>query len=919
MTKKIRTIKGIPAGADVTFSVSQNGSTPKVLSTPVGGWGSTPSGDVAASIPGGRVSILDAPFGDETAFAITAQPTNGRATVTQDKKLAVILTEAPTFSGVDTVEVSGTSAANGAFTGTYTLTVAAATEEKGWSIGDHYLLEEDANYRTIVEHGDAHRKMYVSTTGLSKADIAALEGISEGSINKYWLAAHPEYGGTPEMALQEFPASECWTYINEFNTNSNWLLFKRGETFTTGFGFPYASKGESPLHPIFIGAYGTGADPVFTGVSFQGGLDGNFVAMDLSFKDGARFSFGSYTANLVNLLVDGFSIYGNGNPGEGNASYGSSFTLKELLIVDVWRPIQDPPAAEWYPLADRIQGFYASNATGIYMVGTFFDHNGFADGWDFVDRLTPPDGSLPHAPSMYSHNMYVQDSTWDVTFRDNFNMRGASHGAQFRGGAHIDGNFFLDNNIGLNFLGGNYMSKGPIKCYSYVADNVITSAGHRDAYDIGAIALGWSDQGTDSTRWNNIIAHLADPNNETEFNAKYDNNAAIWESADPPIYFYDDTVIYNWLHNSYDFNTDVWATGSSGPNYDVAVGLGKTVAELNAVTGQKWIDDYLSTSGSVIGDISTYIRAQFAAGNKKVIREAAKHGVNFFQTGFGIAPAAPSTFRFVPSELTEGMRWDVRRNWSDLAIPTAGSSVYLDGYKTYYATMGTLAIAALDFGLDGILDIRCGKLTVTALSSTGTVEISNAGQFWVPGGSQGDLVTFNVTQGRFANSGVWTGAIDLTISDGQALLAYGDASFTLASGSTLTIETSLPKVGFDGAAGSAQAINFAVGSTLEFVCDATGVSGIGEFRSGRLLDVATATSSTITISGGTLSVDVTALTATGTFVLMSADALTGDFDTVAVPGLGGSRDATVNVNETTDEVTLTIAAGTGVVSHTHTP
>ena len=62
-----------------------------------------------------------------------------------------------------------------------------------------------------------------------------------------------------------------------------------------------------------------------------------------------------------------------------------------------------------------------------------------------MGELTPASTAIT---SIFEHD------TRDVTVRDNIIMRGASFGAQVRGGGFIEDNVFLDNNAGVNFLGG---------------------------------------------------------------------------------------------------------------------------------------------------------------------------------------------------------------------------------------------------------------------------------------------------------------------------------------------------------------------------------------------------------------------------------------------------------------------------------
>ena len=96
-------------------------------------------------------------------------------------------------------------------------------------------------------------------------------------------------------------------------------------------------------------------------------------------------------------------------------------------------------------------------------------------------------------------------------------MRAASIGAQIRSGGFIEDNVFLDNNGGVNFLGGGDDYVGN---YSLFTDNVVTSGAHKDADLIGAYTAGADSRGQLSSLVDNITTHLSDPNNPSELDYK---------------------------------------------------------------------------------------------------------------------------------------------------------------------------------------------------------------------------------------------------------------------------------------------------------------------------------------------------------------------------------------------------------------
>src|SRR6056297_1322700 len=144
---------------------------------------------------------------------------------------------------------------------------------------------------------------------------------------------------------------------------------------------------------------------------------------------------------------------------------------------------------------------------------------------------------------MFSHNIRFGEDMTDVTIRDTISMRGSSFGFNFRPGGFLEDNVILDNNAALSNAGGDHQNAGPVGNYFLMNDNVVTSAAHKEAEKIGSLTWGIQDGGQLSSLVDNIVTHLADPNNPNEIAAKTNTSFGV---SDNDNRYYDDTIVWNW-------------------------------------------------------------------------------------------------------------------------------------------------------------------------------------------------------------------------------------------------------------------------------------------------------------------------------------------------------------------------------------
>ncbi|WP_411958380.1 right-handed parallel beta-helix repeat-containing protein [Paracoccus homiensis] len=865
-------------------------------------FGDLPLGTEQVMAEAGRVTHI-APSAN-TAIAdvtILEQASHGHVSVNPDNSIALVLSE--DHSNVDPVSFTYevTYLDGSTETVTTAVDVTPSQQAAGWGLGEFYMLEEDSDGTLVIEHGENHRKIHVTKGehGLTAEDIARAEGLGAADITADWLRNHPEYGSSPDMALDSELGLELWyaTTQPKAGPTSNWLLFERGYDYGDAGRLIYpGANGESELHPMLVGAYGEGSDPVISSlINIYQRVSNHVVIRDLDVH-------GMKALDGHNILLDNMSLTG----ASLNIQTVENFTFRNSDIVDIVNDEPNPQADYWHPSLNRTGGAYLAENTGVLFEGNFLDHNGWAEGYDY--NLS---AEYPQPPSYYSQNIYITDNNRDLTLRDNIVMRGASFGAQVRSGGVIEDNIFLDNNAGVSFLGGNYKGAGYVGNYSLFLDNLVTSAGHkRVAEKEGALSIGVIDEATQSSLIGNIVAHLADPNNPTEIAEKYVVHDAMAEGLNT---YFDDTIIYN------------WATNEKGElrNPDTNID-GLDMAVLDQTTIQNFTAQLLGKETATINDLGNYLRAQ-AAGQLDDVVDADLINA-YFREGFGLSTtlrAEETTLRFSPDDRGEGMRWDNRLNWSTTDLPGTqdGDSVDLGGNRVLFGAK-TVTVDDFIFGDYGQLKATSGRLDITgeiSVAETGALlQVDNAGQVWVAGYHDDDLFQIDLQGGRFANTGSFAGPVAMTVGDNaQALLATAGGSFDLRQGSSLTIEGTGTRTGFDGASGGTALLRLHDGATINMIAGADGLGQIREFYSGAFGEQSSVTSGVRL--DGTLSIDLsnwTASDAAQQWTVLDADQLIGQFDEFKLTGLASDRDVLLRVNYVSDDVTLVISeagAGTGRV------
>jgi hypothetical protein len=841
------------------------------------------------TIEGGRVRTFELEGDQEvSSVKILSMPDHGNVVVNPDSSIAVVMT-GETYSGQISFDYEVTYADGTTQTSTAQLSVSEPLQAEGWGLGQSYMLEEDENGEIIVETGDNHRPFYISESddALTIADIAALEGLGESDITTQWLIDHPEYGGSQEMALKTDVGVNLWIEVTGTKEpNSNWLLFEKGYTYSDLGRFVYrGAEGEDELHPMHITSWGEGERPILDSKLRIYQEDTNHIAFsDVTFSGGVSILQGN------NMLFDDVKVTDE----EMGVQNVNNLTIHDSELTEVAK--EAPTLDEWHPHTDRSSALYTFKVNGLLMDNNLIHQNAWVPGYETDDEAQPP--------SMFSHGVYLGHTTSDLTATNNIFSQGASYGMMARGGGYIENNLFLDNNNAVNFLGGAKDGESFIGNFTFFADNVITSGAHKEAFQIGGLTQGVRNGGMLTTMLDNIVAHVADPNDPEDIEDKYWNSPAIKSTEE---FFFNDTIIYAWdgqrlIQNggeSQDMNTE---------------GLDEAV--LDQTTIQLFAESLLGAEGGTIEALMDYVGSLAETEHDDSFQT--DWIIDYFQNGFGIAPngdESQTEHTFIPNTLADGVRWDNSINWDTQDVPDDGDSVDLNGNWVQFGD--TVKVEDLDMDSGGKLSVNHGRLTVEEELTTGEkgadILIHGAGQFWTEGYSGEARLTLDIDGGRFVNTGDFDGTASLDISGGQALLGVDDATMVLGAESELRIDGSDSKVGFDGSEDGISVLQFSDDSVLSIIADAEGFSSIEEFRSGRFSEETPEVQSGVALDG-TLKIDVSALTGEGTHTLIETDALSGVLDDIQVHGIDLGFDARFTVDYETDQVGLEyVEGGTGEV------
>lgn len=355
----------------------------------------------------------------------------------------------------------------------------------GWT--DLLAMYQNPNYYT-----DSHI-IYVSS---SQGDDSTAQYYTPGSAA---IGSDPFHPATAVKAYKTVRAAVAQMR----NGYPDILLFRRGDTFTSGVG-AWTTNGKSAAQPQIIASYGSASTRPFFALSGQPLIYTNggsafpssvnyLIIADLKaeqvVKDPSRPEFQSGLGNtpLVQfqwtsdhvLLEDLYLRFG-----EVDIMYApTNFAVRRSVIVD-----------DYSANGGHAQGLFASKANGLLIEGNVFDHNGWNDSVSGA------------SPTIFNHNMYIQDDCQNVVVKGNISARASSHGLQLRPGGNIERNLFLSNSLNVLIGGGNSPVPGGVK--GTVSYNVVMGA--KDINASTPRGTGIAGENLDDVQVsNNLIAYIS--------------------------------------------------------------------------------------------------------------------------------------------------------------------------------------------------------------------------------------------------------------------------------------------------------------------------------------------------------------------------------------------------------------------------
>ncbi|HET6247955.1 MAG TPA: right-handed parallel beta-helix repeat-containing protein [Tepidisphaeraceae bacterium] len=229
------------------------------------------------------------------------------------------------------------------------------------------------------------------------------------------------------------------------NDEPDWLLFKRGDTFTGSFSY-FDDSGRSPQEPMVVSNYGDSTLPLpvidaGANTAFRAGTaNHDLYVMGLNFTSSThdpnspnftgKGSYGFYDlGGTTDLLIEDctFSYFVNDITFQGYNGPLSDISIRRNEIFDA------------YNVGGHAQGLYADSVTNLTITDNTFDY----DGWN---------STVPGAgPTIYNHDCYLHSSNVNCVVTGNTFADAGSFGLEARAGGVVDDNLFINDPYGFAF------------------------------------------------------------------------------------------------------------------------------------------------------------------------------------------------------------------------------------------------------------------------------------------------------------------------------------------------------------------------------------------------------------------------------------------------------------------------------------
>nr|WP_321465562.1 hypothetical protein [uncultured Desulfobulbus sp.] len=315
----------------------------------------------------------------------------------------------------------------------------------------------------------------------------------------------------------------------------DWILFKRGETFTidisgaqSGLYAVVPTSGRGAAEPSFTGAYGgNGASPIVQidagvgqAIRIQRGSPNWIAVANLDFysftRDPSNSGYVSPTGNQLGMFIfDGNSTTTHYN---GLLIEGCKFRyFDDNMVTSTTVAIPDL-AIRRNLFLDSYAGGGQSHNQGLLLTkqnATLEENIFIHNGW-----LVPAGGGTGEA-TIFNHNVYTS-SPFGATYTNNIFIQGSNMNTKFTADAYdylahsntspilIDGNLYIDGQQGIGFGNNTVGNTYPFKNVS-ISNNVFTNIGRQNNLQ----GISWGiDMGYDTTTAeisNNLFLNQADP------------------------------------------------------------------------------------------------------------------------------------------------------------------------------------------------------------------------------------------------------------------------------------------------------------------------------------------------------------------------------------------------------------------------
>jgi hypothetical protein len=298
--------------------------------------------------------------------------------------------------------------------------------------------------------------------------------------------------------------------------SADWLLLKRGDSFTSGIG-SWTRSGRSSDEPILIGAYGDGDRPL----------------LNTNIDEGFFTDYGGHP--IDNIAITGLHLVASGYTG-ANGGYqttgirllrqGQNYLLQDLKIegykdnivlqgdgtgltnIEINRVISVDAYNTGSVGNGHAQGLYAWQYTnGLTVERSVFDHNGWKEG--------------VAAQTVFNHDLYINTGAQNIIVRNNIISRGSNNGVLLRAGGTIQDNLFIRNSVGAivdntdsTITGNVVLESMPVPGTPQgVGFNIETDTDAYVANNIVAHDLNSGTSGISGISVNNTAAHVVVENN----------------------------------------------------------------------------------------------------------------------------------------------------------------------------------------------------------------------------------------------------------------------------------------------------------------------------------------------------------------------------------------------------------------------